>query len=76
MMGTSTASAAAPAPMKSGKAERVLAPLFIFLITLASLAVLVFLGGRSLSCVREISAAVSESAGYPAFQEVVDGQAP
>jgi hypothetical protein len=49
-------------PARAGVYERVLAPLLILLVTLASLAVLVFLGSRSLSCVSHISAQVAEGA--------------
>ena len=47
-------------PAKAGLYERVLAPLLIFLVTIASLAVLAFLGSRTASCVSHISAQVAE----------------
>jgi len=57
-------------PARTGVYERVLAPLLILLVTLASLAVLVFLGGRTLSCVNHISAQVAEGARQAAVYAV------
>ena len=45
---------------KEGIFERVLAPLAIFLVTIASLVILVFLGSRAMSCASHISAQFAE----------------
>ncbi len=46
---------------KSGIYERIIAPLMILLVTLASLVVLVFLGSRAMSCANHVSAWMGDS---------------